>query len=467
MLMDPWFGSPAYLNQWHIHPQPADVSKLTEANAILISHGHEDHLHADTLARCDKAAPIYYPYHPFSGDREFFREILGFENYVEASGNKTYHLLGGTRLTFYPVGHDCIIVLDDGEQVLVNINDALHSCTVGLIQQVCARVRKRHPRIDYVFCGFGGASYFPNCFHLASKDEMGIAVVREALFARNFCLIAERLRPRIAVPFACDFQLRHSSLQWINSSRFNRKRMPDLYKTLFPESAVRTTVLAIEPGEGFGSDGAVVGDVERSPDIEFLEVLPLTREFDDLVRDYKAIITANLASYSFPRDARPFVIEVRSPEHSAWIVLSGTGNPPSVAVEGQPPQSPIVSAVIGADSVEHLLRSGWNSDVIVIGYGMEFWIDESLPISDKLIHALGDVVTHYPKVKQTMFKTPVRFARWAVNNHQVRYMLRRKLGLSGRPAPFADVSLAEWLTIEPAVLAQRINFPESFVEPSG
>ena len=26
ILMDPWFGSPSYLNQWHVYPQPADES---------------------------------------------------------------------------------------------------------------------------------------------------------------------------------------------------------------------------------------------------------------------------------------------------------------------------------------------------------------------------------------------------------------------------------------------------------
>ncbi len=466
VLIDPWFETPAYLNQWHISPGPTDESKLKEANAIVISHGHEDHLHADTLARCNRQAALYYPYQPFSGDRAFFREELGFETFVEAQGNRTYRLAGGTRIAFYPVGHDCIIVLDDGERVLVNINDALHASSAGLIEAVCATLRQRHPRIDYVFCGYGGASYFPNCFHVASKDAAGVAGVREALFARNFCLIVERLRPRFAIPFAADFKLRHQSLQWINASRFGRRRMADLFGTLFPEALSRTTVLAVEPGQGIGPDGMIVGAGECGPDPAFSEVLPLSRAFDDIVGDYKALIAANLARYPFPREACPFAIEVRSPERSAWIVLSGGDSAITAAVEAKPPESPVVSAAIGADSVEHLLRCGWHSDVVVIGYGMEFWIDEALPISDKLIHALGDIVTHYPKAKQALFKAPLRFVRWAANNHQVRHTLRRKLGLARQSPPFADVSLTDWLTVEPSELARRLGIPGPFAQPS-
>jgi hypothetical protein len=465
ILFDPWYGSPAYLNQWHVHPQPADDTVLQDCNVILISHGHEDHLHFETLNRCNKAAKVYYPYQPSPGSREFISGELGFPNFVEASGNRTYTLPGGTKLTLFPVGHDCAFVIDDGRHVLVNVNDALHACSADLIAEVCQSITRRFPKIDYVFGGFGGASYFPNCFHRASKSDSGIAFLREAVFARNFCYFSHLLRPRFAIPFAADFLLKHASLKWINDYRFDRGQMADMFAALFPESGSATTVLAIEPGQGISEDGAVIGGRESGPDLAFAESLPTKRDHEAIVRDYRALISGNLATVDFPTDALPFAIEVKSPDRSAWIVLSEAGNQTTVELSAERPAKPAVTALIGIESVEYLLELDWQSDVIVIGYGMEFWIDDEISVTDKLVHALGDVVTHYPKSKDSLRKTPLRFFRWVVNNHLARHLLRRRLGLASSSVQFSDAPMSDWLNHEPEALASKLGIPAAFVKP--
>ena len=465
ILFDPWFGNPAYLNQWHIYPQPADDAVLTESNVILISHGHEDHLHVDTLGQCNKSAQIYFPYQPSPGSREFISEHLGFPNFVEAKGNRNYTLPGGTQLTLFPVGHDCVFVIDDGRHVLVNLNDALHACSVELIEEVCRTIAKRFPRIDYVFGGYGGASYFPNCFHYELKSDVDIAIVREALFARNFCYFSHLLRPRFAIPFAADFVLKHASLSWTNEFRFDRARMPDLFMALFPESTTTTTILAIEPGQGLSEDQAVFGVCESAPDRQFEETLPTKRDHQSIVRDYEALINSNLASIEFPIDALPFAIEVAAPDQSTWIVVTELGGRAQAAIRVHAPTEPAVKAVIGVENVEYLLESDWQSDVIVIGYSMEFWIDDKVPMTEKLVHALGDVVTHYPKAKMSLIKTPLRFIRWALNNHQARHLLRRKLGMTSFSIRFSDVRLSDWLDHEANALAAKLGIPSDFVEP--
>ena len=182
------------------------------------------------------------------------------------------------------------------------------------------------------------------------------------------------------------------------------------------------------------------------------------------VRDYAALIDSNLASIEFPIDALPFAIEVTAPEQSTWIVVTEHAGRARTEIRADAPGEPAVKAAIGMENVEYLLESGWQSDVIVIGYGMEFWIGDKVRMTEKLVHALGDVVTHYPKAKNAMIKTPIRFLRWALNNHQARHLLRRKLGMTSSSGHFSDVRLSDWLDHDAATLAAKLGIPSDFIK---
>ena len=49
-------------------------------------------------------------------------------------------------------------------------------------------IKKRWGKIDYLFCGHGGASYYPNSIHCPDKDDLEVAKTREQFFLHNFCL---------------------------------------------------------------------------------------------------------------------------------------------------------------------------------------------------------------------------------------------------------------------------------------
>ena len=55
---------------------------------------------------------------------------------------------------------DSLSVLRTSDEVLVNANDALHCYDDGCIDFYCQRIQSlaEHRPIDYLFCGFGGAS---------------------------------------------------------------------------------------------------------------------------------------------------------------------------------------------------------------------------------------------------------------------------------------------------------------------
>jgi L-ascorbate metabolism protein UlaG (beta-lactamase superfamily) len=71
MVIDPWIKGPAYKNQWFLFPKPVDYSMLKEVKNILYSHGHEDHLHEESLQELPQSAQVFYPYQWRTGVKSF------------------------------------------------------------------------------------------------------------------------------------------------------------------------------------------------------------------------------------------------------------------------------------------------------------------------------------------------------------------------------------------------------------
>jgi hypothetical protein len=191
---------------------------------------------------------------------EYLHEI-GFPNAAEVPSGRPRRLPDGTLLTFVVNGQDAVIVLEKDGFVVMNVNDALHSSQPEVIDRYLAYLRQRWPRIDVVLCGFGGASFYPNAFHLPGKDDAAVAIAREQLFAHNHCRIIEGLAPRVAVPFAADFCLLDAEQRWINRVRLPRLALPEYFRTHFRSAARRTELIPMFPGDRL--DGATL--VPNSP----------------------------------------------------------------------------------------------------------------------------------------------------------------------------------------------------------
>src|SRR5450432_3206628 len=82
VAIDPWFNGPAYHNQWHVFPKPVDTSFSEKVTHVVLTHGHEDHLHFPTLSLMNKKAKILFPYTWKSGTVEKIKE-LGFSQVSE------------------------------------------------------------------------------------------------------------------------------------------------------------------------------------------------------------------------------------------------------------------------------------------------------------------------------------------------------------------------------------------------
>jgi hypothetical protein len=154
------------------------------------------------------------------------------------------------------------MTLDDGAETCVNLNDALHSAPSSVQRDFVARLKSLHRRIDYVFCGYGVASHFPNCYVIPGKDNAATAARRQRYFNREWARLIAELKPRYGFPFAADVAFLEEDLFWVNEVIHNCERPTAAFHSLYRASPA--VVMDIAPGFEI-ADGNVTADVLRQP----------------------------------------------------------------------------------------------------------------------------------------------------------------------------------------------------------
>lgn len=244
ILSDPWWSGPCFGSQWWIHPQP-DLSFLEAAppDFIYVSHGHSDHLHPGTLRRFPASTKILV--NADVGIADDIRD-LGF-SVDEFPSGQVREIAPGVRIEITRTySLDSMMIVDDGDEVCVNLNDAVHAAPQLNRNEIVAGLKDRYGRADYVFCGYGTASHFPNCYHIPGKDYEATAVLRQAYFNGVWASIIADLEPRFGFPFAADVVFFEDELMWANEPVHNGERPTARYTQDFPQS--RTRVCDIAPG---------------------------------------------------------------------------------------------------------------------------------------------------------------------------------------------------------------------------
>ncbi|HEY2592761.1 MAG TPA: MBL fold metallo-hydrolase, partial [Chloroflexota bacterium] len=383
LLSDPWWSGPAYRNQWYPYPIPVpERYELARIDAVYVSHSHEDHLHAPTLREFLKLAPdaeAIIPLRPDTQMRDYLRRI-GFRRIREVASGTPFTLRKGRtsmQLTLLTHVDDSLLAVQAGGETLLNLNDALHSSRREMIVEYCRILRGRFPKVDYLFCGFGGASYFPNCVHVAGKDDVAVARARERWFLQNFGLIARLVEPRLAFPFAAHFVLPDERNWWISATRLGLEAPSATLRALLPQTAISFEDL--NPGD-FVESGVVHGSarVTLEPDAVRAAVLdryPLAPEraaldqqgFDELIGEIRERVASRPVPAGF--DAVIVLTDLSEPPSAIRLSASKTGTSVETVDRADVHTlDPQVVMETRSDLVGSTLRSPFGKDLISIGY---------------------------------------------------------------------------------------------------
>lgn len=470
IMTDPWWAGPAYRGQWYPYPLPVpERYDLSQLDAVYISHAHEDHLHPPTLRELLRQAPhvpaiIPQRYDPHM--RDYLRKI-GFEDIREVASQRSVVLRKGTsqaRLTLITHMDDSMLAVEADGQVLLNANDALHAARRELIEEYCALIRRRWPRIDYLFCGFGGASYFPNCISAPGKDDVAVARAREDFFLRNFTYIAQLLRPRHAFPFAAHFVLPDERTWWMSEVRLRMEPPAQALRRKAPESTIQFHDL--QPGDHvvdqtvhaspyprFEPAQVRAAVLERYPDGHVVNTLDAA-EFDRLVDEMRGVLQAKAAHAGLP-DLNALVVLWDCPERIIDIQVSAQ----QLVVRGRAASErgslePDVVFETRSDLLRSTMRTPFGRDLITVGYAARI----SLRSQDELAYngheRLLDMLAPTPlRWRQRLRQHPRRTLGFIVRDPSMVYALREKLG-RGRARGAAEeprlYAIRDWTAIASA-----------------
>jgi hypothetical protein len=468
ILTDPWWSGPAYRGQWYPYPLPVpEQFDLRQLDVVYISHGHEDHLHRETLNEVLRAAPNVMAVIPQRYDtsmRDYLRRI-GFQHIREVPGGTQIDVRRGpdsARLRVFTHMDDSMLSIESGGQVLLNANDALHASRRELIEEYCRVLRWRLPRIDYLFCGFGGASYFPNCIHVPGKDDAAVARDREVFFLRNFALVTERLQPRHAFPFAAHFVLPDERNWWISETRLRMGPPAETVRQIAP--GLRAEVHDLQPGDWVEGD---IVHASVSPLIEperarrdvrarygsAPDPKPLARpQFDRLVDAARAFATER--ALTLGPGARLDAV-IRLWDHPAAdiriVVAEGRADvAPTTSTDRDGP--PEVLFATRSDLLWATMQTPFGRDLITVGYAGDIRLRSSQEMANNAHERLLNLLAlAQPRWRERFRRHPGRVLGFVLGDPSMRFALKSKLGLA-RSVPLNEserglYAISDWAAL--------------------
>ncbi|HXC89091.1 MAG TPA: MBL fold metallo-hydrolase [Stellaceae bacterium] len=478
LVCDPWLAGPAYADQWNVFPKPVDTAAVERAQFILISHGHEDHLHDKTLRSIRKDKTLYYPYYWYDGTFSYLSS-LGFRRTVEAKSRKTYRLSPKTRVTFIVNGQDSVIVLEDSREVLVNCNDALHASDSRLIELYTRIIKDRWPKIDMAFCSFASASYFPNAFRCSGKDDAAIGRLREQLYVQNFCNIIERLAPTIAVPFAADFVLLAKRQLWINAVRFRREEISSYYARYFGQHSDSPRIAVMYPGDRIVDKTLLPSSQYRLATAEGSREGLLAAQYPEPIsafsrntvhqmclRQIGAILEDHLANEvrHYPQRTVAhlrFSVRLLDLADQGWLNVSIANRIARVSVGDQAGSEAMALIETTSDILLNSLSTDWGGDALIIGYACEISILGPQFAGQARICA--ELLTRYPRPVSYAMRHPTRAIRYLLQSLpavKVRGVHRLR-GLAGKGIVATQPSMSSnaWLVGDEHAIREGYALP--------
>jgi hypothetical protein len=406
VLSDPWWRGPCFGAQWWNKPEPATelLADRPPPDYIYVSHGHHDHLHPGTLKTLDRRSKVLV-----SREIDIADSIraLGFE-VMELDPNQSYPLSENLTAWLWPTySDDTLLVLKGAHETCINLNDALHSAPRDIQDQFIEKLNKLFPNPDYVFCGYGIASHFPNCYRIPGKDDAATAVQRQSYFNGQWAHIMHGLQPKYGFPFAANLVFFEDDLARLNEPVHNGERPVDKYRALY--GAPSGQLIDIAPG--FQIEGGTVLTDRQTTRLDYDKLAAdntacVTRAntyfppSEKQLEEITALLQKNIQIWmpyltEYPGDYS-FEIPLRGSDDGFVITKRGREITPRRFAKGDRPQSPDIRFYTRAGYLRRSLAEPYGSEILFVGSGGVFDY-RAKALADENLHTELQTIVRYHK----------------------------------------------------------------------
>jgi beta-lactamase family protein len=463
IVIDPWFNGPAYQQQWNVFPKPVNTDFVTDVDCIVITHGHEDHLHADTLKMFSKDTKVLYPYQ-WKNSAVVFLKSLGFHNIMECPSYRSVQLTPSTKITFVANSLDAIVVVEDGEEVMVDLNDALNAHQKAIVKWLTQGLKKQWNKIDYLICGLGGAGYFPNTVHYEGKNDWEIGLLREKFLAHKFCELVKELQPRNVVSFVPGFALLDEKKQWINEARFERENLQAYYVEHFDEMA---NINFLHP---FPDDVIENGEMPTNSPYHGLYKSQTVSEIIkqqycdemaaynkvDVVSEARAARVFDSLQHYLPIASSAFNADILALVNFDLLLIDMQTNPyfhvysenGKLVVVRNAARSERAKLRIETKTrhLEFSMENEWGGDVFMIGYAADIFVLDELALKNNLDIVSLRLLCRFPYASQELIKNPYRGLKFIASNPALSALLiNNKIVSNGSPNKLPHNERSHWI----------------------
>lgn len=477
IAFDPWITGAAYQNQWHLFPKPFDTKNVEQANVLIISHGHEDHLHHESLKLIQKKAHVFFPFQWREGVVDYFK-YLQFDTITEAVSFKTY-TYKDIKITYLGYSLESVIVVECEGNVIVNINDALNSNHETAVDFLLDKIKTRWPKIDFLLSGWSGAGYFPNKVHYKGKNDIEVARIREQYFCDNFCRFTKYLQPNIAIPFAPGFVLLNDENRWINDIKFPRQMVEQYYREHF-EKKTHIQFPIIYPGDYFidtvfykkshyhanKNDHEIYSDLEQifSKEIAVANNINYVTEdgMDKLENKLTYWINKNKSLYNADViEDSIFSIKFTDLTQNNFFNISIENKTLVVKRSNSSCKEDRLIITTKAKLLSLNLDKMWGGDILSIGYAIDIEVFEELSLEKNLDIVCVRLITRYPIFKDDVASHAGRVLKYYFSNPSLTNLwINQKIKLRPYVNKYPFNERDHWITYNKCDLCQVCKIPE-------